>query len=176
MAASPASVRYVSSGPCVFSPRGRGVSPAAWRRVVRPPGWCRSESRPAAMAVRRLLAVHAVLAGAGARGVEVLNEPVVSRRLRAVCVHVQRRPEVCVEKTALENWFPPLSAPFSPVIHSLCFPHLKTFLRLFFFFSFRLYPRRLPPFPSCLLFPFFFSPVIPATAIFSSLKTPFSFF
>lgn len=35
--------------------------------------------------------------------------------------------------------------------------HKKTFLQLFFL---SLCPRLLPPLPSCLLFPFFFSPVV----------------
>ncbi len=87
------------------------------------------------MAVR-LLIVDAVLAGAGGGGVDVLKKSVVSRCLCAFCVHVQRSPEAGVENALENNWFPPVPALSSPVIHSLCFPHLRLPTRKLFFSSF----------------------------------------
>lgn len=158
------SVHYESSASYLFNSRSLDVSPA-----VSLSGRCWLVSCLTVMAVW-LLIVTTVLTGAG--GAFVLKKSVVSCCLSAFCVHVQRSPEACVENALENDWFPPLPAFSSPVIHSFCFPHLRLCTRKLFFSSFppALYPRRLPPLPSCLLFPFFFSPVV--VNVYTS---PFSF-
>lgn len=132
MTTSLKSVHYESSASYIFNLRSLDVSPAVQRWVLCLSGWCWLVSRPTIMAAQ-LLIVDAVLAGAGGGGVAVLKKSVVSRCLCAFCVHVQKSPEACVENALQKNWFPPLPAPFSPVIHSLCFPHLRLPTRKLFF-------------------------------------------
>lgn len=154
MTASLYSVHCKSLLSYVFNPRSLDVAPAVQR-------WVDRLSGHTVMAVRPLLMLDTVWAGAGGGGADMLKESVLSRYLSSFRVHVQRSPGALLENTSESNWFPPALGLSSPVIQALCFPHLLLATRKLFFSSLfpPLYPR-LPPFPSCLLFPFSFPPLL----------------
>ncbi|CAG07187.1 unnamed protein product [Tetraodon nigroviridis] len=131
MTASLYSVRCKNLPSYVFRPRSLDVSPAV-------EGWVDRLSGHAVMAVRWLLALDAVRAGAGVggRGVDTLEEVVVSRYLCSFHVHVQRSPGALLENPSECKWFPPAPGLSSAVIHALCFPHLLLATRKLFFGSF----------------------------------------
>lgn len=152
MTASLYSVHCKSLPSYVFKPSSPDVSPAV-------KSWVDRLSGHTVMTVRSLLMLDTVRAGAGGGGVETLEELMVSRYLRSFHVHVQRSPGALLENPSECKWFPPAPGLSSAVIHALCFPHLLLATRKLFFSSFPPYPR-LPPFPSCLLFPFSFPPLL----------------
>lgn len=140
MAASLYSVHSKSLVSYVFKPRSLDVSPAVQR-------WVDRLSRHTVMAVRSLLVLDTVRAGAGGGGVDTLEESVVSCYLSSFHVHVQRSPGALVENTSESNWFPPALGLCSAVIHALCFPHLLLATRKLFFSSLSP-PPSLPKTPS----------------------------
>lgn len=139
MTASLYSVHCKSLLSYVFNPRCLDVSPAVQR-------WVDRLSGHTVMAVRSLLMLDTVWAGAGGGGADTLEESVLSRYLSSFRVHVQRSPGALVENTSESNWFPPALGLSSPVIQALCFPHLLLTTRKLFFSS--LFPSSLPKTPS----------------------------
>lgn len=142
MTASLYSVHCKRLPSCVFKPRSLDVCPAV-------KGWVDRLSGHTTMAVRPLLMLDTVRAGAGGGGVDTLEELVVSRCLCSFHVHVQS-PGALLENPSECKWFPPAPGLSSAVIHALCFPHLLLTTRKLFFSSF---PPSLPKTPSLSFLP-----------------------
>lgn len=127
------------------------------------------------MAARRLLILDVVLAGTGGRGVDVLEKVVLSRRLRAVCVHVQIGPDACMKAPQKTTGFlPSLFSPaqsFTRSVFLICvFPQENFSSAPFFFFlsPLSLSTRDSLPFLPVCCFLFSFSPVVVNLCAYSS--------
>lgn len=124
MAASLCSVHCKSLPSYVFNPRSQDVSPAVQRWVDRLPGHT-------VMAVRLLLMLDTVWAGAGGGGVATLEESVLSRYLSSFRVHVQRSPGLLWKIPQKATGFLPLlvslAQSFTHSVFLICFSPQENF-------------------------------------------------